>query len=761
MVVVVDFNKPGIERQLSVNEGVSAAVISDSTVPGGKRLEVRVLPFSKHKNQWPLLVLDKNCFASTTDLSAWSKLSTRIQLVTEGIATLRFLCSTLPNDGGRNVEGEDPVIPGGTTAEVDISLNSLEVNDPSSINFLYFQFPAVENEVVYRIDPIVARYDASEASPREKLDRDALRLSREVEAAARSINWRRVPRDSQPAWKERLAATRTKAAQIRQTCETALVSGLDGKYRSLRVDLDFLAREIGQIVLADKGDFYAWGIDSYRNILKDEAPDLSNLPLKKIEVKMARNEFRDAVFMVSACRKDLRVEVDVRGDLPRSAVLLQQTLYLKNRRNQETGDALAPIEDSLFIPKGESRQVRLRFDSRTSGLKAGNYRIKLALRDRDTGQEDVIPVALTVWDFDLPSYDVLPNNTYALFDNSEFRSGELLQRAVAHMKLYGLNIVFVHPTENPRAVEVDDSGNIVKFDTAAFENRIRPILRAWNEAPGNEKLRLVLSLSGDLQLGCPRTNIQYPSDRWKKMFAQWLSRLQACVRGMGIPNENWIMAIADESSEAQLVNLEIPVAEIVKSTAPDVRLICNTSAVLSDPLVSRQFFDAFDVFQPNLDSIHQNPHLLPWLKRSNKTLWTYHCQSDLGALGKNIYAYYRVYAWEAMNLGFTGIGVWTYCGNQTSPWTQPNPGHALVFKSRDGNEVLHSPRFEIYREGADDFRYVCKLRSVAQQSGSRAVQRAESLIREATEDIVTHPSDTSRCEQWRKKIAERIVRLHH
>jgi hypothetical protein len=150
-----------------------------------------------------------------------------------------------------------------------------------------------------------------------------------------------------------------------------------------------------------------------------------------------------------------------------------------------------PIQGSVSIPIGESRQIRLRFDTRTVTVNPGQYTFNIRLRDLNNGYEKLIPGTLEVWNFQLPSYDVVQNNSYVEFNNSEFSGGQLLAKAVAHMKLYGLNVVFIHPSEMPVPV-VDANGNLLRFNGSAFESRVSQIVNAWKAAPGNETVTFVL-----------------------------------------------------------------------------------------------------------------------------------------------------------------------------------------------------------------------------------------------------------------------------
>ena len=232
------------------------------------------------------------------------------------------------------------------------------------------------------------------------------------------------------------------------------------------------------------------------------------------------------------------------------------------------------------------------------------------------------------------------------------------------------------------------------------------------------------------------------------------------LRENGIKDANWMLVLCDEASQAVLSKYEVPLAEQIKSIDPRIRLTCNASQVISDEAMATRFFAAFDVFQPCLDAVEASPYLLDWIKRSGKPIWTYRCESMSGR-DRNLYDYYRVYAWKNLAYGITGTGLWTYCAQGTSPWSDNKraANYNLVFKHPDRDEVVHSRRYEFYREGADDYRYVAELRRRAAAAGAEAAAQAEALIRQATDDILADVGDTTRCEKWRVRLAREILKL--
>lgn len=518
-----------------------------------------------------------------------------------------------------------------------------------------------------------------------------------------------------------------------------------------------------------------WEIDPYENFLKTRAPGPATPQIGNLQVQMSQDEFRDALFMVGPYDGgELAVDIHVEtlDGLPEGMILVQETLYVYNLGlggNQFTGDAVYPLTGPLVIPAGESRQVRLRFDGRYSGVQPGIYSFNVILTDVDSLKEQIIPGTVEVWDFNLPSTDELPNHNWVMIKGTEW-SGDVLTNGIQEMKKYGLNYIFVTWTEMPQAVDVDENGNILSLNTSSFDYRVSAPLTAWQAGVGNEKLNYIFYLY-DLSLGQTGDNIiTYPSELWNTLFGNWISMMRDRLQTLyGITDDRWMLVLGDEQGADTLMDYTIPLAETIKAIDPTITLICNSSVTLSEPWASR-YFAAFDIFQPNLQYYEERPALRTFLQSSGKELWAYKCAGYCGSVGFDIYKYYRSYAWRMVKYGMKGIGLWTYCvntgGKPTYDWPGYNPsgtgiswGHVLAVKHWANDDVVHIRRYEMYRETVDDYRYILKLRDVAAQAGPQTQADAEALIDQATTDIIDNNWDHSLCDYWRTEIADEILSL--
>jgi hypothetical protein len=106
------------------------------------------------------------------------------------------------------------------------------------------------------------------------------------------------------------------------------------------------------------------------------------------------------------------------------------------------------------------------------------------------------------------------------------------------------------------------------------------------------------------------------------------------------------------------------------------------------------------------------------------------------------------------------MGRWTYCvDNNKDPWPHMENQFVPVFRHPTKRDLVHSRRNEDYREGPDDCRTIWKLRNVAKKKDPAALVAAAKLIQEAAADITADTTDTTRCEKWRGRIGQEILKL--
>ncbi|MBD3293307.1 MAG: hypothetical protein GF393_10315, partial [Armatimonadia bacterium] len=275
-LVIADFAAPEVLDQIVTSTGVSISLAGDGR---DRALQVRVRPFSEHGNRWPYIFFTDAYFPEPIDLSVYSRVTATIRNVTEGLATVRVTMSSKPyNDGGRNLEGEGFVIPGGTTMQCDLSTSLFRrpMNDPSSIQGLMFVFPPNELNAVYRIDRIDAVYDPVEGSPADRLKADVDDVGGQIGSLEERVDWDAVPAERAAALRARIPELSEAVDQIRERAEAAGTGGWRGAYQENRDALDVIERRLGEFALADKTGFHLWHRPPYTYCYRNALPDFES-----------------------------------------------------------------------------------------------------------------------------------------------------------------------------------------------------------------------------------------------------------------------------------------------------------------------------------------------------------------------------------------------------------------------------------------------------------------------------------------------------
>jgi hypothetical protein len=747
MDTLIDFGSDEQIATITVNDGVSIRRTDDGM------LEVRITPFAEHGNKWPVVRFTQQFFGGSVNFAGHSRLETVLHHDSKGMSRVDMQFASA-DDMTRNVDNHALMIPGHTAMPVKMGIDVIRDNDPSDIVGIQLIFRPRDNATVYRIEPFRLVYDPAVGSAADRLVSTAQQIPTQFDAVTRQL-----PDTLTPEQQAAKAALAQRVASLTHDIAAAREQRFNKTYRSLSRRVSDVVGEIARLRFMSAGPLWVWQPDRYPNILRDTGPELTAEPLGRLELSMAGNEFRDSVIAISAADSDLSLDIAVRfadeTKLPADTIAIRYTTYIKGTRPEPTGDALLRVEGPVSLPAGESRQLWIRFDTRTARVPPGRHAFELTIRDADNGIERSVPGELTVWDFDLPSYDVLPNNSYAIL-GGRLGTGDLYRQAIEHMKMYGINYLFVETPVLLRPTGLDDDWNITGYDDKLLMTHMRQAIAAWEAAPGDDQLNFIFAILNFHELGLEREGYAFPNERWKHVFAQWFNHFKSLMEKEGIDQSRWMLVLADESGEPALMNLEIPLAEAIKSIDPTVRISCNTSTILSDTLWSMRLFKAFDMFQPHLG--YDLP--LEWLKLSGKPLWVYQCDTSLPLMGRDLYSYYRVYPWDMLERGFVGTGFWTYySAPHDRPWDEDFQGCQFIYLHPEQG-LVHSRRYEMAREGFDDYRYVAALRLAAATAGPDAAREAESLIDNAVEDITTHRQDRERCETWRARIAERILSLH-
>ncbi|MCC6486088.1 MAG: DUF4091 domain-containing protein, partial [Candidatus Hydrogenedentes bacterium] len=128
--------------------------------------------------------------------------------------------------------------------------------------------------------------------------------------------------------------------------------------------------------------------------------------------------------------------------------------------------------------------------------------------------------------------------------------------------------------------------------------------------------------------------------------------------------------------------------------------------------------------------------LVPVAKEGGKELWFYDASGRAKTL--SCPGLYRWRFWYAWNMGFTGAGWWTYAHHGPTRWDGPNETNdffATVYEGSNG--PVASKRWEVAREGIEDYEYLYLLRQGIDDARARGV--SEERLADARELLAKIP----------------------
>ena len=754
--VIADFEGGSPLSGMVPDPGVTIASTTEGVTSGTKALEITLATRESSTTNWAQATLS---LSGNVDASNYTRLSfdvTNPHIDDAYVQTNMMVYS--PGAGpGWGYAGAGGYLPSEATETISFDLIALsrdyfgtapivDVSELSTIGVGGNRRPY--EEVVMYFDNVRLEYDPGVGSPTTSLRDEAQQLRTLYLTILNNTSWDGVDPARQLELTTLANGLIADLDVILAACNAAEAgTGFGGTFDEVYADFMVIRNEnqMGQFFLLHKPAFYTWTISPYVNIFKEEYPAADSTQLTQIDVSMAQGEYRDTVFMISANAGGSQ-SIDVSfetGDPPLqnpNSVLVQESLYVINYGGKVVSGGNYELTGPLVIPEGESRQIRIRFSAKAGALTPGQYSFNVRLTDSANAYEELIPGTLEVWDFELPDAALFMwNNTYCQF--SQTSMPDLTDLMVKDMKEYGLNMFTAHPFD----ISVDVGGGYHEFSLTLLDEYVGTVMQNWGGGPPP---RFLFSLGYGISPG-------------GVTFGPWVDAFNAVMESYGFTWDDWAFVYGDEAKEWGQVTTDLSLHINAKRFAPNARLFSNSSAMISDPELRALFYENIDHLEPELWHVNQNPYLRDYLRTNapDKVVALYGARGTWTERGANLYNYYRVYGWEAFREDCIGMGLWTYANDWGSdPWTVSENPYVLVYRHPTERALVHSRRYEAFREGIDDYRYLYKLREVIQGRSAQEQADAEALMQTAIADITSNNTDYSKCETWRIQVALEILK---
>jgi hypothetical protein len=392
---------------------------------------------------------------------------------------------------------------------------------------------------------------------------------------------------------------------------------------------------------------------------------------------------------------------------------------------ERVADALPALDQGglITLPPHESQQLWITVNA--NGLDPGEYIAKLRLKSVEPDPtERTVPIEMTVHDLHLPRPRPL---RLCLWSYDGKWAGTDRENALRDLVEHGTTVFF---GKAPTA-ECDAEGNLAgPLDYAAHDENLKR-----------------LSPHGILLFIEPQSSLtgqEFLSEPWRKAFVAYLREWVAHVKELGMGYEDWALYPYDEPSTPYAettVNL-VEVAKLIRRADPNILIYTDPTSGMTME-TAEMFTGLIDIWCPSAELLSRfGEELLPVAKRVGKEVWTYdpagHART-LSCLG-----IYRWRFWNAWNEGFTGVGWWCYSHHRADYWDGPNSTGNYYPTIYDGphGEVIDSKRWEVGREGVEDYEYLYMLREAIRKAEERGVvgepvEKAKRVLEEVPREVET------------------------
>jgi len=227
------------------------------------------------------------------------------------------------------------------------------------------------------------------------------------------------------------------------------------------------------------------------------------------------------------------------------------------------------------------------------------------------------------------------------------------------------------------------------------------------------------------------------SHTWKRAFATFLPQWVDHLARKGFGYDRWAFYPVDEPGlkGGLLIERLERYARFVKGLDPNVRIYTDPyrGMTVED---HKRLAGLIDIVQPSQYYVvlAENSDRIDFLRTTDQVHWIYEARA--GVKDDVAPTYYWEQIWTAWELGFTGIGYWTYCTTSFDLW-EAKADYVMVYQGAE--RPVPSRRWQAIRIGIEDYARMARCRdaiAAARDAGrgdlaDRAERRLKEMVAEA------------------------------
>ena len=437
-----------------------------------------------------------------------------------------------------------------------------------------------------------------------------------------------------------------------------------------------------------------------------------------LSLVMSCGGYSHAAFSITNLVNETRQVFVTLGEKPAGGpqFSLAQIPFVKSASFEYVADPLLPLQGVVTLRPGESRLIFLT----AQGVTAGTWHTSVKIDG--AGNKSVLPVECYVANVSMPKKYALNSVNWGYLTFKTISSRR--KQAVKDLFDHHTNVIVVPPSYLPGA-------NQLKKSQPDDFVRLESYLKLHK---GAEKILLCSGFGG---LGTSSIDRKSFRDRqWQERFKNWYTRIVRIADTVGFAEGQLYLYPYDEMLGKQVDDF-VELASWARTAIPTIKFYATLGSLESERALP--FLQIAQV--PN------DENMLNKFDSASAELWLYDTKGPAKSLSP--YAYYRLMAWKAFLLGYTGVGFWAYADagwgdNPGTAWDDFDGEQAdfAVIYEGEGDSIVSSRRWEAWRMGIEDYEL---LTMYAKAKGDKVAKELAALV-------LVHPTETTRADEVRRRI---------
>lgn len=484
-----------------------------------------------------------------------------------------------------------------------------------------------------------------------------------------------------------------------------------------------------------------WRSPLGKAVRTDTLPDPSQQTPKEIQQRVVQGQYLAIPINFSASDEEQKLEISLPEDNG-GRIALRQALWAKARDGSMTADAIAASAQTISVTVApfSTEQILLWVDAKNGPVTEGKLETKLQVSQ--AGQPlRTIPISITITDMKLPERLPLATANWAYFFTSHaVQTKGLEAQARDNLRDYGMNTWVIHYTQIPHP-KLDADGQYVGLE----EKSLATFRQVMQLLAGKAEENFII------WLGFHQEELVRDLER-PGVLEPYLKAMNTLLDEYKVSRERRYLGFWDEP-DARKSRQVVEWMKKIRGVDSTFLFYDNTSHPPSQKAELDDFLSHCNLWVPNWEAfVVAKPEVSADLMRLHAQQKTgfYRCLMSRNNKGVNIYEYYRLMGWYAIDRDLTAIMFWVYDFFE-NPWdgTQGSGSGGTVIYSKDG-QLLTSRRWEMVREAIDDYR----LAMLALGTNERIDIKSSPELKTLCDNVLKAPANPEEASLAREQLID-------